>query len=128
MFRRFLVALAAVLGALVAIFPATAARQAATVTLAVSSDAFKITLTQGGKKVTKLAPGTYTFKLVDKTKIHNVDLKKGSTTVNDTKGKPVKTSVSGKVGATVTVKLAKGTYTFVCDPHASTMKGTLTVG
>ena len=32
----------------------------------------------------------------------------------------------GKVTWNVTLK--KGTYTFVCDPHAATMKGTVKVG
>jgi plastocyanin len=39
----------------------------------------------------------------------------------------VKTSVSGKQSKTVAVKLAKGSYGFHCDAHASTMKGTLKV-
>jgi plastocyanin len=127
MARRFLPMLAGVVIALVAVLPATASPKAQTLTLAVNSDAFKITLTSGGSKATSVKPGTYTFKLVDKTAIHNVDLLKGSTTVKDTKGKPVITSVSGKESKSVTVKLAKGSYTFHCDPHASTMKGTLKV-
>ena len=128
MARRFLPLLAGAVIALVAVLPATASPRAAqTLTLAVNSDAFKITLTSGSSKVTSVKPGTYTFKLVDKTAIHNVDLLKGSATVKDTKGKPVMTSVSGKESKSVTVKLAKGSYTFHCDPHASTMKGTLKV-
>jgi plastocyanin len=127
MARRFLPALAVAVVALVAALPATASPKAQTLTLAVNSDAFKIALTSGGKKVTSVKPGTYTFKLVDKSGIHNVDLLKGSATMKDTKGKAVKTSVSGKESKTVTVKLAKGTYAFHCDPHASTMKGTLKV-
>ena len=35
---------------------------------------FTITLTQGGKKVTKLKAGTYVFKIADKSKIHNFHL------------------------------------------------------
>jgi plastocyanin len=127
MARRFLPLLAGAVIALVAVLPATASPKAQTLTLAVNSDAFKITLTSGSSKVTSVKPGTYTFKLVDKSGIHNVDLLKGSATMKDTKGKPVMTSVSGKESKTVTVKLAKGSYTFHCDPHASTMKGTLKV-
>jgi plastocyanin len=38
------------------------------------------------------------------------------------------TSVSFTGTKTVTVTLKKGKYTFVCDPHASSMKGSFTVG
>ncbi len=124
---RMLVALGALVAALVVVLPATGSSDATPLTLAVNSDAFKITLTQGGKKVTTLKAGTYTFKLVDKSALHNVDLLKGGKKVKDTKGKPVMTAVSAKQTKSVTVKLAKGTYTFQCDPHASAMKGTFTV-
>jgi plastocyanin len=122
---RLLVALA--IAALVGALPATAAPGATTVTLAVNSDAFVISLTSNGKKVTKLKPGTYTFKLVDKSGIHDVHLLRGTKTVKDTKGKGVLTTVGGKTTKTVTVKLTKGKNTFVCDPHATTMKGAFTV-
>jgi plastocyanin len=122
---RLLVALA--IAALVGALPATAAPGATTVTLAVNSDAFVISLTSNGKKVTKLKPGTYTFKLVDKSGIHDVHLFRGTKTVKDTKGKGVLTTVGGKTTKTVTVKLTKGKNTFVCDPHATTMKGAFTV-
>jgi plastocyanin len=127
-----LVVLAVAVAALVAALPATSGPSATAVTLAVNSDAFVITLTQGTKKVTKLKPGTYTFKLVDKSTIHNVHLLKGTATVKgkNAKGKSVdvKTPVAGKKTISLKVTLAKGSYSFVCDPHASTMKGTLTVG
>ena len=38
-----------------------------------------------------------------------------------------KTSVGAKTTATWTLTLKKGTYKFVCDPHASFMKGSFTV-
>jgi plastocyanin len=37
------------------------------------------------------------------------------------------TSVAGKGTFTWTVTLKKGTYTYVCDPHASFMKGSFKV-
>jgi plastocyanin len=128
--RRTLVLITAAVAAAVALVAALpgSAQTPKPVTLAVASDAFKITLIQGGKKVTKLKPGTYTFKLVDKTAIHNVNLLRGGKTVKDTKGAAVKTSVGGRAAKTVTVKLTKGTYKFQCDPHASSMNGTFTVG
>ena len=35
--------------------------------------------------------------------------------------------VTGSGKQTLTVDLQAGTYTFVCDPHLSSIKGTLTV-
>lgn len=80
---------------------------------------FTITLTQGGKKVTKLKAGTYVFKITDKAIDHNFHLKGP--------GVDKKTSTPKKVAVTWTVKLQKGKYTYVCDPHASFMKGSFTV-
>jgi plastocyanin len=39
----------------------------------------------------------------------------------------VKTSVPATGSKTFTVTLKKGTYRFVCDPHASSMKGSFKV-
>jgi plastocyanin len=80
---------------------------------------FTITLTKAGKKVTKLTAGTYVIKVSDKSNIHNFRLKGPG--VNKT------TSLGGKGASTWKVTLKKGTYTFVCDPHASIMKGTFKV-
>jgi plastocyanin len=76
---------------------------------------FTITLTKGGKKVTTLKAGKYTFVIADKSSIHNFHLT----------GPGVNKSTSvGKTGnSTWTVTLKKGTYKYVCDPHASSMKG-----
>ena len=81
--------------------------------------AFTITLTQGGKRVTALKAGTYTIKVADKSNIHNFHL--SGPGVNKT------TSVPGTGTSTWTVKLKKGTYRYVCDPHASIMKGSFRV-
>ena len=83
------------------------------------SDPLNISLTQGGKKVTKLKAGTYTIVVQDKAADHNFHLTGPG--VNKT------TSVSGKGTFTWTVKLKKGTYKYVCDPHAAFMKGSFTV-
>ena len=80
---------------------------------------FTITLTQGGKKVTKLKAGSYTFKISDKSSIHNFHL--------TGPGVNKKTTVGGTGSSTWTVTLKKGTYKYVCDPHASFMKGSFTV-
>jgi plastocyanin len=39
----------------------------------------------------------------------------------------VKTGVATMGTKTFTIKLVKGKYTFVCDPHASFMKGSFTI-
>jgi plastocyanin len=83
------------------------------------SDPLNISLTVGGKKVSKLKAGTYTIVVVDKAADHNFHLKGP--------GVDKSTSVSAKVTTTWKVTLKKGSYTFVCDPHASFMKGSFTV-
>ena len=80
---------------------------------------FTITLTKAGKKVSKLKRGTYIFKINDKSNIHNFHL--------TGPGVDKKTSVGGKGTSTWKLKLKKGTYKFVCDPHKSFMKGSFTV-
>ena len=63
--------------------------------------------------------GTYTITVPDRSPIHNFHL--------TGPGLNKKTSVA-KVGTYKwTVKLKKGTYRFVCDPHASIMHGVLKV-
>ena len=42
-------------------------------------------------------------------------------------GVDVKTSIGGKGTKTFTVTLKKGTYTYVCDPHKSFMKGSFRI-
>ena len=68
---------------------------------------------------TEVAAGTYTLNVDDMGTIHDFHL--------SGPGVDVKTSVPGTGKKTFTVTLQKGTYTFVCDPHASSMHGTLTV-
>jgi plastocyanin len=80
---------------------------------------FTITLTQAGKKVSKLKAGTYIFKISDKSGIHNFHL--------TGPGVDKKTSVGRQGTSTWKLKLKKGTYKFVCDPHKSLMKGSFTV-
>ena len=111
-----LVALATLAAALA--FSASAFAAGSTLTGTVGPG-FTITLTQGGKKVTKLKAGTYTFKISDKSNIHDFHL--------TGPGVNKKTSVSGTGSSTWTLTLKKGTYKFVCDPHATIMKGSFTV-
>jgi plastocyanin len=80
---------------------------------------FTISLKKGTTKVTKLKPGAYTITVNDKSSIHNFHL--------TGPGVNKKTSVSGTGTKTWTVTLKKGTYRFVCDPHATMMKGSFKV-
>jgi len=107
--------------ALVAALAVASVASAATPTLVGTvGPGFTITLTKGGKKVSKLTGGTYVFKISDKSSIHNFHL-------TGPGGLNKKTSVGGTGSSTWKLTLKKGTYKFVCDPHASLMKGSFTV-
>jgi plastocyanin len=82
---------------------------------------FTITLTEAGKAVKSLKAGSYTITVNDKASVHDFHLLGPG--VNK-----VITTVPFVGKKTVTVKLAKGTYTYQCDPHAASgMKGTFKV-
>jgi len=109
-----------VLAVLVAALAVPAAASSATPTLnGTDGPGFTIALTQAGNKVKKLKAGTYVFKIADKSNIHNFHLTGPG--VNKT------TSVAAKGTSTWKIKLKKGIYKYVCDPHASFMKGSFTV-
>jgi hypothetical protein len=78
---------------------------------------FTITLTQGGKKVSKLKPGKYTFVINDKSSIHNFAMDGPHKFEKDL------TAISFTGTKTVTFRLVKGTYKFYCANHESTMFG-----
>ncbi len=109
--RKTIVAAAVCAAFLVAAVPAVAA-----------APAFKGTVGPGftismAKKPTKA--GKVKITVSDKSDFHNFHL--------TGPGVNVKTSV-GFVGAkSFTVTLKKGTYRFVCDPHATSMKGSFKV-
>ena len=82
---------------------------------------FTITLaSSSGKKVTSLKAGSYKITVQDKSDIHDFHLTGPG--VNK-----VITSVAFTGNKTVTLTLKKGTYKYVCDPHAAAMKGTFKV-
>ena len=117
MTRLILAAVAAL--ALVAVAPLGAAPTATKLTGTVGPG-FTISLTKSGKKVTKLKAGSYTFAIRDKSDFHNFHL--------TGPGVNKKTTVGAVVNKTWTVTLKKGTYKYVCDPHAAAMKGSFKVG
>jgi len=75
---------------------------------------FTITM---AKKPTKA--GKIKLPVSDKSDFHNFHL--------SGPGVNVKTSVGFQGTKTFTVALKKGTYRFVCDPHATSMKGSFKV-
>jgi plastocyanin len=81
---------------------------------------FTISLTKGGKAVKVLKPGTYRITVRDRSSVHDFHLVGPG--VNKKTGVSFKGTVVWK-----NVKLKKGTYRFVCDPHASQMKGSFKV-
>jgi plastocyanin len=99
---------------------ATGSARAAVPTLqAVVADPVNISLTMGGKKVSALKAGRYLIVVKDQASDHDFHLTGPG--LNRT------TSVSGKGTQRWTVRLQKGTYKYVCDPHAAFMKGSFTV-
>jgi plastocyanin len=111
--RRIHLALAAVALGLLAAAPAQAAPPKLVGTV---GPGFTITLKKSGTKVTKLKAGRYSITINDLSSSHNFHL--------TGPGVNKKTSVGGTGKTTWTVTLQKGkTYRFVCDPHASFMKG-----
>jgi hypothetical protein len=84
-------------------------------------DTFAISLVDGaGANVKHVDAGTYTLIVHDHSRHHNfhlsgpgVDVATGSEAVGD---------------QTFTITLVDGTYTYICDPHALTMRGVFTVG
>jgi plastocyanin len=104
------VVLAAIVGALVAI-PALAAIPTFKGTV---GPGFTISLAKKPKK-----PGKVRLVIADKSSTHNFHLKGP--------GVNVKTRVAAVGTKTFTVTLRKGKYTFLCDPHPTTMKGSFTI-
>ena len=76
---------------------------------------FNISLKNRTKAVTNLSPGPYIFVIHDNSKIHNFHL--------TGPGVNKKTGVGTTGTTTWHLTLRRGTYKFVCDPHATIMKG-----
>lgn len=95
---------------------ATTAPAATTVGRLTATDGPGFTITMSAKAV---KAGTYVITVKDRSNIHNFHL--------TGPGVNKKTTVGAVTTVKWTVKLKKGTYKFVCDPHATIMKGTLKV-
>ena len=109
----FGIALAAIAATLAVPGLAPAATRSSTL-IGTVGPGFTITM---NKKTVKA--GTYTIVIHDKSNIHNFHL------IGPGVNKLTSTPWIGT--KKWTVKLKKGTYRFVCDPHATSMKGVLRV-
>ena len=84
-------------------------------------DAFRITLTQDGKVVTRIPAGQYTIEVHDYSTLHNFHLT-GPGGVNQF------TDVETASSPTWTVTFVNGTYRYVCDAHVTQLSGSFAVG
>jgi plastocyanin len=73
-----------------------------------------------GQPVTRLDPGEFEIQVEDRSEEHNFHLRGP--------GVDVSTAVETTGEQTFRVTLVDGRYTFVCDPHAVTMRGAFDVG
>jgi plastocyanin len=113
-------ALAAALVLVAASATIASAAPAAQVVKGTVGPGFTITLTRGGKKVTKLKAGRYRFVISDQATIHDFHLTgPGLNRVLTT------VEFMGTKSGFLTLK--KGAYRYFCDPHASFMKGAFKV-
>jgi plastocyanin len=117
MSRIHLVLAAALAAVAVAVAPAAAAPPKLVGTV---GPGFTITLTKGGAKVKTLKGGKYTLLIRDKSNIHNFHVRGP--------GLNKSTGVSFVGSKTITITVKKGTYKYVCDPHATSMHGSFKVG
>ena len=110
--------IAAVLAAAAALLAAASAGAAGHATLVGvvgKNNAFRITLTSGGKLAKTLKAGTYTFVIHDDSTMHNYEL-------DGPHGKSWKFTTVPFVGTkTITLKLVAGKYKAYCAPHESVM-------
>ena len=121
MTRTFRAALAVAAAGLALALTAAPAAAAPKIVQGTVGPGFTIKLTLAGKKVTKLKKGvSYRFQIRDRSSIHNFHLMGPG--VNR-----VLTSVDFTGTKSVVLKLRKGTYRFMCDPHASFMHGSFRV-
>ena len=100
--------------ALAAAMPANAATPTLAGTVGPSTT---ITLKKAGTKVTTLKRGTYKFVIADKSAFHNFHLRgpNGYT--------KVLTTVRFVGTKTYLITLKPGSWSYVCDPHSSFMRG-----
>ena len=101
--------------------PGTASAQQGSVLNATVGPGFTISLTDSsGAAVSRLDPGTYEIVVSDRSEFHNFHISGANV--------DQRTAVPFVGSATFIVTFSAGTYTYVCDPHAASMRGSFTVG
>ncbi len=96
--------------------PADAARRIPLLKGTVGPSATISLKTAAGKRVTVVRAGRYRIRVTDRARDHNFRLR----------GRGVNREITGvafRGTRTVTLRLKRGRYTFVCDPHAFDMRG-----
>ena len=116
--KRIALGLVAMALGVLAIAPAQAAAPKLVGTV---GPGYLIKLTRGGKRVTKIKAGTYTFVISDRSSFHSYGLDGPKGYAKDF------TSVPFKGTKTFTVKLKAGKYKYYCSAHESSMFGFFTV-
>lgn len=115
------IALVTLLAALVLPSAVAQADNPRLVALVGTNDGFVISLRDSaGNIVAKLDPGTYDIAVSDRSEAHNFHLRGP--------GVDMSTPIGAKQETTWTVTFTDGRYTFVCDAHASTMRGYFLAG
>lgn len=118
--RPFAVALALLIG--LALAAAAAALLMQTKLTGTTGPGFTITLRDAqGQNVTRVDPGPFEIEVDDRSAEHNFHL-------TGPGGVDVATPIETVGKQTFTVSLVEGRYTFQCDPHAASMRGTFQVG
>ena len=83
---------------------------------------FEISLTDAdGKRVTQLEPGAYEITVHDRSDHHNFHL-------SGPGGFDMRTEVAFEGTTTWRVNLVAGSWSYVCDPHRGSMRGSFVVG
>jgi plastocyanin len=119
---KWLLALGVVVAVAAALTTTAFARHASTPRLVGTvGPGYTINLTVGGKNVSRLKAGSYTFVLHDRAAIHAWSLDGPSGFAKDL------TTVPFVGTKTVTLKLKAGKYKFYCPPHEAMMFGHFTV-
>jgi hypothetical protein len=115
------IALVTLLAALVLPSAVAQADNPRLVALVGTNDGFVISLRDSaGNIVGKLDAGTYDITVSDRSEAHNLHLKGP--------GVDMSTPIGDKQETTWTVTFTDGRYTFVCDAHASVMRGYFLAG
>jgi hypothetical protein len=84
------------------------------------NDAYTISVTdETGTKIKNLVAGTYTVEIHDASQIHDFHLKGA--------GVSERTTVEETVTRTLRITFQPGKYSFTCDAHGSSMKGSFHV-